>query len=251
MFNFFRNNNKLPDYSFLGVDLHSHLLPGIDDGARSLGHSLALIKMLQDMGFHTLFTTPHVMAEMYVNTPQTIREKLTEVTAALREKECDIPFGAAAEYLMDEGFGDKLGKGELLTLPGRRVLVEMSFISAPPMLNDYLFRLQTKGYRPLLAHPERYLFLEGDLKQYQELKDRGCEFQLNLLSLDGYYGKPTRENAFLLLESGLIDFLATDLHHEGQAERLQQMLKNSAVVKALKGKEFKNEELAEGNFSAE
>ncbi|MCB9036051.1 MAG: hypothetical protein H6557_05460 [Lewinellaceae bacterium] len=243
MFNILKRKPKLPDYSFLGVDLHSHLLPGIDDGARSIGHSLALIEMLHNLGFHTLITTPHVMAEMYTNNPEIINYKHQEVLAALKEKEADVKLHAAAEYLMDEGFGDKIESGRLLTLPGKRVLVEMSFFAAPPMLEDYLFRLQTKGYRPVLAHPERYLFLKGDLKKYRELKDRGCEFQLNLLSLGGYYGKPTRENAFELLEAGLIDFLASDLHHEGQAERLQEMLWEKSVAKALKKGEFRNGEL--------
>lgn len=243
MLNIFKRKPKIPDYSFLGVDLHSHLLPGIDDGARSMGHSLALIEMLKGLGFHTLITTPHVMAELYVNNPEIIRYKYNEVQAALREKELGIKLSAAAEYLMDEGFGDKLESGNLLTLPGNRVLVEMSFFAAPPMLEDYLFRLQTKGYRPVLAHPERYLFLKGDLEKYRELKNRGCEFQLNLLSLGGYYGKPTRENAFELLNAGLIDFLATDLHHEGQAELLGEMLYDRQVARALKKGEFRNGEL--------
>ena len=244
MFNIFKRKPKLPDYSFLGVDLHSHLLPGIDDGARSIGHSIALIEMLQKLGFHTLITTPHVMAEMYTNDIPTIKAKHQEVLAALKEKEIDIELHAAAEYLMDEGFGAKADNRELLTLPGNRVLVEMSFFAPPPMLEDYLFRLQTRGYHPLLAHPERYLFLKGDQRKYRELKDRGCEFQLNLLSLGGYYGKPTRENAYELLNAGLIDFLATDLHHEGQAERLQEMLWDKNMAKALRKKEFKNAELA-------
>ncbi len=243
MLNIFKRKPKIPDYSFLGVDLHSHLLPGIDDGARSIGHSLALIGMLKELGFHTLITTPHVMAEMYTNNPEIIRYKYNEVQAALREKELGIKLSAAAEYLMDEGFGDKLESGNLLTLPGNRVLVEMSFYAAPPMLEDYLFRLQTKGYRPVLAHPERYLFLKGDFKKYQDLKGRGCEFQLNLLSLGGYYGKPTRENAFELLNAGLIDFLATDLHHEGQAELLQEMRFDRQVARALKKGKFRNGEL--------
>ena len=243
MFNFLKRKSKLPDYSFLGVDLHSHLLPGIDDGARSPGHSLALIKMLKELGFHTLITTPHVMAELYPNTTEIITEKHGEVLKMLEEKEIDINLRAAAEYLMDEGFSDKIDSNNLLTLPGKRVLVEMSFFAAPPMLEDYLFRLQTKGYHPLLAHPERYLFLKGNMGKYRELKDRGCEFQLNLLSLSGYYGKPVRENAYQLMEAGLIDFLATDLHHEGQAERLQEMLQDRQVAKVLAGREFKNREL--------
>jgi tyrosine-protein phosphatase YwqE len=119
----------------------------------------------------------------------------------------------------------------------------MSFISAPPKLEHYLFRLQTKGYRPLLAHPERYLFFREDFKRYGELKDRGCEFQLNLLSLTGYYGKPTRENAVALLKSDMIDYLGTDLHHDRHADNLSAALEDRNIAKLLEGKTFKNIQL--------
>ena len=116
----------------------------------------------------------------------------------------------------------------------------MSFISAPPKLEQYLFYLQTKGYRPLLAHPERYLFFRDDFDRYTALKDRGCEFQLNLLSLAGYYGQPTRENAVALLKAGLIDYLGTDLHHTRHAELLTVALEDRSIAKLLNGKVFKN-----------
>ncbi|MCB0571777.1 MAG: hypothetical protein KDC66_18540 [Phaeodactylibacter sp.] len=244
MFNLFKKTARLKDYSFLGVDLHSHLLPGIDDGAKSVTDSLALIGEMQQMGFRKLITTPHVMSDLYPNTPETILKQYQLVSDALAgEPGITAALHTAAEYLLDEQFGQKMAHGELLTLPGRRVLVEMSFISAPPQLDEYLFRLQAKGYRPLLAHPERYLFLRESFRRYFDLKERGCEFQLNILSLTGYYGKHVRENAFLLLREGLIDFLGTDLHHRQHAENLRLALEDPAIAKALRKMEFKNSEL--------
>ncbi len=243
MFKLFKKTPPLGDFAFLETDMHSHLLPGIDDGAKNIEDSLSLIAQLQEMGYRHLITTPHIMADLYPNTPEIIRGKLAEVQTAIKAAGLNVTLDAAAEYLMDEGFEPLLEKGDLLTLPGNRVLVEMSFISAPPKLEQYLFRLQTKGYRPLLAHPERYLFFREDFKRYAELKERGCEFQLNLLSLTGYYGKPTRENALALLKAGLIDYLGTDLHHDRHAENLRATLEDRNIAKLLRGKSFKNPQL--------
>jgi len=245
MFNLFQKTPDIPDYSFLGADLHSHLLPGIDDGAEDIEQSLVLIRKLKDLGFRKLITTPHIMADLYPNTPEVIKEKLAEVRTALKAAKIEMPIEAAAEYLMDEAFEEKIAEGKLLSLPGNRVLVEMSFISPPPKLETYLFQLQTKGYKPLLAHPERYLFYRDEFKQYHKLRDRGCEFQLNLLSLAGYYGKPTRENAVRLLKEGLIDYLATDMHHERHAALIAGALEDKAFRRLI-GKyqdAFKNREL--------
>lgn len=233
MFNLFKSKLTLSNYAPLGLDIHSHLLPGIDDGAKTVKDSLALIQRLQGMGFERFITTPHVMADLYPNTPAIIREKLEEVRVAATAAGLEVEIDAAAEYLMDEAFGEKIKEGELLTLPGNRVLVEMSFVSAPPNLDQYIFQLQTKGYRVLLAHPERYLFFRDNFKRYESLKDRGVEFQLNLLSLAGYYGKPTQDNAIRLLKAGMVDYLATDLHHERHAENLEHMLQTKKISRLL------------------
>lgn len=213
--------------------MHSHLLPGIDDGAKDISDSIALIRKLKDMGFKKLYTTPHIMADLYPNTPEIILGKLEEVRAALKAAQINIEIGAAAEYLMDEAFGEKIDSGNLLTLPGNRVLVEMSFVSPPPNLDQYIFLLQTKGYKVVIAHPERYLFYRDQFDQYKNFKDKGCELQLNLLSLIGYYGKPVQEVAIKLLKAGLVDFLGTDLHHERHGANLEQLLQDSSVSKVL------------------
>jgi protein-tyrosine phosphatase len=144
MFNIFKKHTpKLTNYASLEVDLHSHLLPGIDDGAKTLEDSIELIKRLETLGFKELITTPHIMADLYPNTPEIIQAKLKEVRAAVKKEGIQINISAAAEYLMDEAFGDKIEKGNLLTLPGNRVLVEMSFISPPQSWRTTCF-----SYRP-------------------------------------------------------------------------------------------------------
>ncbi len=241
---FFRKKETPPaNFGFLKADLHSHLIPGIDDGAKSLEESLALIRGLKDMGFSRLITTPHILTEMYRNGRQNILPGLETLRKALKQEGIEMQIDAAAEYMMDDGFAAILQQGDLLTLPGNRVLVEMGFINPPPQLHDYLFRLQTKGYRPLLAHPERYLFLKERFSDYERLREVGCEFQLNLLSLYGYYGKPVRDTALKLLKNGMVDFLGTDLHHETHLENLKGLLSDSAVMNLLTRQTFKNIEL--------
>lgn len=238
LLNLFKKSPKpLPDYSALGVDLHSHLIPGIDDGAQDMEDSIILIRALRRLGFRKLITTPHIMSDHYPNTPETILSGLREVKAAIAAEGIDIELQAAAEYMLDENFGEKIEAG-LLTVAGKQVLVEMGFFAAPPQLYDYLFTLQTKGYQPILAHPERYTFLNQE--DYQKLKDHGCAFQLNLLSLTGHYGKPIKDTALKLLKAGMIDYLATDLHHEGHADELQQALGNRTVIKVLEEYAFLN-----------
>ena len=245
MLNFFRKRSIPSDFAFLHTDLHSHLIPGIDDGAKTLEDSLHLISQLHQLGYRHLITTPHVMADLYPNTPEDIRSGLAIVRAAVAEKKMDIEIDAAAEYFMDEHFAALVEHDQLLTLPGNRVLVEMSTLNAPPNLFNDLFRLQTKGYQPVLAHPERYVFLKEDFRQYTRLKDYGCEFQLNLLSITGYYGKPVREIALKLLKNNMINLLGTDLHHERHAAALEALAADKSMMKIWADHEFSNMALSE------
>ncbi len=240
MFNLFKTPpSPLPDFSILGADLHSHLLPGIDDGAPDLETSLALIQQLQQLGFQRIFTTPHVMADIYPNSKNQILRKRDEVQDALDELGIDIEFGAAAEYYIDPNFAGMLKGEQLLTLPGNRVLVEMSFHQPYRNLHNILFDLQMKGYHPILAHPERYPYYRT-ADDYENLKAMGCALQINLLSLTGYYGKPVQSAAKTILGLGLADFLATDLHHARHAANLQQALSHEWVVKTLQATVFQN-----------
>lgn len=241
MFSFFKKRPKTTiDFSALKTDMHSHLIPGIDDGAPDIETSLQLIKGLYDLGYRKLITTPHVMADLYPNTPTMIEAGLAQVQTALQATNLDIEIEVAAEYLLDEAFDDKLKDGQLLAIAGKYILVEMSFIAPSPKLDQQLFRLQTKGYTPILAHPERYTYMASDLSAYQRLKERGCLLQLNSLSLSGYYGSDVKDIAIKLIKHQLIDFLGTDLHHARHLAALQALQENKKISKLLAAYPFKN-----------
>ena len=236
MFNLFKKTtpNPLPDFAALGTDLHSHLLPGIDDGAPDIETTKTLIKALANLGFKRLITTPHVMSDFYPNTRDVILKKRDEVLQVIENENIVLDeFDAAAEYFIDETFVALMKKEPLLTLQGNHVLVEMSFHRPYPALHSVLFDLQMKGYYPILAHPERYPYFKS-LEDYQQLKEMGCKLQVNILSLAAYYGRPIQAAAKKIVEHKLIDFLATDLHHARHAENLQQALSHESVAKAIK-----------------
>jgi len=206
------------DLSYLKTDMHSHLLPGIDDGATDVANSIELKTGLESMGFRQFITTPHIMWDMYKNTPATIGSALVQ----LQQEPGQQNMHAAAEYFMDDHFEQMLETDQpLLTLSGKKLLVEFSFVSPPINLKEQLFNLQIKGFQPVLAHPERYAFYAGDKAVYDGLRDQGCLFQINLLSLTGYYGKLIQELAQYLISRKYIDFLGTDLHHTRHLESLR------------------------------
>ena len=206
------------------VDIHSHLLPGIDDGAKNLDSSIELISKMSSYGIKNIITTPHVLGDVYQNSSETIKSKLEEVKTALKKRNItDVSIRAAAEYMMDEQFSELLEKNDILTLKDNFVLVEMSYFSAPINLYEILFEIQVKGYKPVLAHPERYNFFHTNLDNYYKLKKAGCLFQLNLLSLTEQYGKGVQKMSEKLLKENLYDFVGTDTHHKNHLELLKKI----------------------------
>jgi len=205
----------------LVCDIHSHLIPGIDDGSPDMDTSIRLIRGLADLGYKKIVTTPHINADMFPNTPDTILAGRAAVETALKEQQIDISFHAAAEYLLDDGFARSLAEGApLLTLKDNLVLVELSFAVPAINLKEILFQLQLKGYQPVLAHPERYLYFAANKGWYDQIREAGCLFQLNLLSFIGYYGKDARLLAEYLLKKRYFDFLGSDLHHPRHLDAL-------------------------------
>lgn len=208
-------------FGIVGTDMHSHLLPGIDDGAQNIETSIQLIRGMMEKGFNKFITTPHIMWEMYQNTPDIINQKLDLVRKRLKEENIDVEINAAAEYFLDDYVASLLTKGEkLLTIKDNMVLSEFSLASAPHGLKEILFEMQMQGYQPVIAHPERYMYLERNKEFYEELKDIGCYFQLNLLSLTGHYGKSAQELAHHLIKKEYYDFVGTDLHNNRHLEAL-------------------------------
>lgn len=200
------------------IDIHSHLLPGIDDGAQTIEDSIFLINELKNMGISKFITTPHVFSSFWDNTKDKIEALETETLSNLKDNNISIPLTAAAEYLLDDHFVSLFKKGEVLTLKDDYVLVEMSYLNPPIQLYDILFDLQVSGYKPILAHPERYLFYHNNFDDYLRLKNAGCLFQINLLSTVGYYGADVTLAAEKLLKKGLIDFVGSDVHHKKHIE---------------------------------
>ncbi|MBS1917759.1 MAG: hypothetical protein JST87_15920 [Bacteroidetes bacterium] len=215
MFSIFKKKeNTQSDFSALYCDMHSHLIPGIDDGSPDLNTSIELIKGMMELGYKKIITTPHIMWDMYKNTNEIIEIGWEIVKKELEYKKIPVDFYAAAEYYMDDHFVDLLnGKSPLLTLKDNLVLVEFSFVKQSIDFKEILFQLQIKGYQPVIAHPERYLYFGANKNWYDDMRDAGFLFQLNLLSLSGYYGKGPVELAQYLIKKKYIDLLGTDLHN--------------------------------------
>lgn len=215
------------------VDIHSHLLPGIDDGAKDLEDSISLIMKMYSYGIKNFITTPHVLGDVYPNSSELIQDKLLEVRTEIEKKGYkDINIRAAAEYMMDEQFIQRLKNDDILTLKDNYILVEMSYFNAPYNLYDVLYEIQLKGYKPVLAHPERYNFYHNDFNNYYKLKKAGCVFQLNLLSLTTQYGKGVQKTAHKLLKDNLYDFVGTDTHHHKHL-KLLNTIGNKKIKKQI------------------
>lgn len=244
MFLFRKKNTKSIDLSWLGTDMHSHLIPGIDDGSPDIETSVKIIKGFAELGYKKIITTPHVLWEIYPNTPEIITKGLEEVRAALVKEGVSIELQAAAEYYIDDHFAEELKKkAPLLTISGNMVLVEFSMVTAPLDLQQVLFDLQMLDYQPVLAHPERYSYLIRRKEFFDDLKNAGCLFQLNLLSLTGYYGEGVQELASYLLENEFYDMAGTDLHHERHLSMLQKLTSSSLYHKLEDGPLLKNQSL--------
>jgi protein-tyrosine phosphatase len=212
----FKKKKKITDAGqSLKVDLHSHLIPGIDDGAKNEEETLTLIRGLQSLGYEKCITTPHIYPSVHNNSREIISEGLKKVKLLLEQQKINFQVEAAAEYFFDEQFFKLIDQHELMTFGNKYVLFELPFTNKPPMVDDIIFKLNLSGYQPVLAHPERYPFFhDKKMGEYQRLKNAEVFFQLNMMSLAGYYGEPVKYAAHDLISKGMIDFLGSDLHRE-------------------------------------
>jgi tyrosine-protein phosphatase YwqE len=231
MFSIFKKKPRLFELIPSGfVDIHSHVLPGLDDGCKNMTQSIELIQEMQKLGFSELIATPHTLTGVWENSSEGIKESWNSLND---NQKLSMPLSYASEYLLDNSFLDRMLKGDLLCLKDQRVLVELSYFQAPINLFEILFELQLKGYIPVLAHPERYNYYFSDFKIFEKLKKAGCLFQLNLMSVVGHYGPETMKMSDRLLDANLIDYVGSDIHHKAHLEAFQRkvQVKN---VKALK-----------------
>ncbi len=224
------------------VDIHSHLLPGIDDGVKTIYQSAYILERFEKMGVKKVITTPHVIQDVWPNSSKTIQDGLVEIQdiiAPLGIKKLELQAGA--EYMMDDLFYARLKEKDILTLHKNYILVEMSTFGPPMNIHEILFEIKLAGYIPILAHPERYSFYFENLKKFDELKRDGLLFQLNLLSVSGYYGDNVLAMAKKMINMGYIDFTGTDIHNYHQlgileqgfqpkiAEKVSELMKNNAI----------------------
>ncbi len=231
MFSFFKKNTA-PTTSPFRCDIHSHLLAGIDDGAKDWDDSIAIIRDLQKCGFSKAITTPHIMNDVYRNTPEIIADKLQELKAQLASHQIDMEVEAAAEYYLDEVvYSQILEKKPLLTFGNHYLLFETNFYSEPYFLKDFIFQASTQGYHLVLAHPERYNYMT--LAKAEDLKNRGVLLQLNTLSLNAFYSRPIQKMAQQLIDKGWINLLGSDCHSQTQAQELALAMKQKYYRKAL------------------
>ncbi len=241
---FSKHKQETTDLSILKTDMHSHLIPGIDDGAPDIVTSVELIRGLRELGYQKLVTTPHIMWDMYKNTRETIFKGLEQLRSAIKAEELQIEIHAAAEYFLDDYVAGLLEKKEpLLPISRNMILVEFSMAFPSFNLKNILFEMQMKGYQPVLAHPERYIYLENARDFYDELKGIGCFFQLNLLSLTGYYGKSVSELAHYLIKKGYYNLAGTDLHNIQHLRRLHDSALTIGLKKLLESCTIINDQL--------
>ena len=237
--NFFsRSEFKNP----LTIDLHSHLLPGIDDGVRTLEESLTIIKKFQSLGYTKLITTPHIIPDSYANTKEIIQEKLSIVQEALKKEQINITIEAGAEHYIDMNFLELIKEDKVVPFCNKYLLFETSYTTKPFILKEAIFEMQVKGYTPVLAHPERYRYMHDNFKTYNELKNLGVLFQMNIKSLkksSGYVYK----TALKLINLGLVDFVGSDTHRMRDIIDLEKIIISKKYETIFRKNHILNESL--------
>jgi protein-tyrosine phosphatase len=206
------------------VDFHNHILPGIDDGSKSIAQSLMMLDLYQDLEIKAVIASPHIYKELYPNTPESISKSFETLSPKAIQKNVQIK-GYAAEYLVDDFFLEHLENNtSLLCCFDEHVLIEIPFFGTLKLLEQAVFTMQNMGYTAVLAHPERYANLKNE--SLNNLRIRGVKLQLNALSLMGHYGPEVKKKASEWLTRGLYDFVGTDAHNEQQLLKLKSLRLN-------------------------
>lgn len=223
------------DLSTLEVDIHSHLIPGIDDGSPDLESTMELLQCFVDMGMRKVITSPHVMADGYRNTPEIILGGLEKVRAEIKKLEMPIEIDSVAEYYLDHELENLVKDNRVLTFGGDKkyLLFELPFIAEPAILLQVVFTMQTNGFKPVLAHPERYAFWHNNYEKFVDLKDRGVLFQLNTIALSGAYGPGAKQTAERMIDDGFYEFIGTDCHNMGHIQAMRNTLTRPYLHKIL------------------
>jgi len=234
VFDWARKKEQSKNVNHLQVDIHSHLLPGLDDGVQSYEESEDIILHFQKLGYRKLITSPHVMSDTYKNTAEKITARLGKLKTYLKSQEIDVEIEAAAEYYLDEHVFKMIENDQqMLTFGKKLLLFETNFLNEPFNMKEFIFLATTKGYKPVLAHPERYLYLQNNLDKAKDLLDRGVLFQVNISSITGFYSKIVQTTANKLIDRGWIHLLGSDCHHLQHARLVEEAQQLKYFQKAI------------------
>jgi len=234
VFSIFNRTKPKKSVRPLLVDVHSHLIPGIDDGSSSMEESLELIKRMSELGYQKIITTPHVMNDFYPNTTEDIRIRVERLRTHVESAGIDMEIDAAAEYYLDEHMMQMLEeKKELLTFGDNYLLFETSFLNEPAYLREGIFQIISNGMKPVMAHPERYVFVQNRPEMLEDLMDRGLLLQINTISLSGYYSKGAKKMAEFLIDQKAVSFLGTDCHNQRHLDMMGETVDLKYFDKAL------------------
>jgi len=239
IFSILHKSNPTQDYNPFKVDIHSHLLPEIDDGVQSLEESISLIKKFKLLGYTKLITTPHIISDFYPNTQEIIMEKLSLVQDAIKNENIDIIIEAGAEYYLDMHFLSLIETQNIIPFMNHYVLFETSYTDKPIILELAIQSLLENGYIPVMAHPERYHYLHNDMEKYRNLKALGVLFQINAKSLFNKTS-PSYKLALKLIQLGLVDFIGSDAHRMNDLNKLEFFLKSKTCKQMIRLNNIKN-----------
>lgn len=210
------------------------MLFGLDDGAETEEQSLELIKHMIDLGYKKLVFTPHIISDFYKNDFSTIDPVFKRVKSLIEANSLKIEIEYAAEYYLDEVFVQLIeNQAPLLCFGDKYILFETSFLNKPVQLHSIIFKLKSKGYKPILAHPERYSYMYDDFNEYLRLKELGVLFQINLNSLTGYYSPKAKLIAEKLIDKNMVDFIGSDCHNMKHFNQLSKAIETPYYQKKL------------------
>ena len=238
-------SKKSPDFEHYLVDIHSHLIPGIDDGVKTMEESINLIKKMKSLGFEKLITTPHIMRHRFPNTSDIIKKGFEKVQEEVIKQNIDIKLEVASEYFYDEHFLELIEKDDILSFGDNYVLFELPYSphksTTPPIgIENTIFELQNRGYKPVLAHPERYMYFTNRMERLLSFKNQALLFQINVNSFGGFYGKTAKKNAQILLKEGVVDFVGSDLHNQKYINCFEKTYDSKDLHQYFKNNQIKN-----------
>ena len=231
------------DIPNITTDLHSHLIPGIDDGSKSMDDSIQMIEAFIAQGYTKLITTPHIMSHRYPNSRAIIEEGLVALKEELNARNIAIEIEVASEYYLDETVMDLVQERDIMTFGDNYMLFEMSYVQPLHYLDDMVYEMKIAGYNPVLAHPERYIYMHEDFSKYERLKESGLLFQVNIPSLGGFYSKAIQKAAKQIADAGMIDFIGSDAHKIRHLDALREVRAQKAYAKVFENNTILNQTL--------